>query len=464
MIQEVVNSKWAWTQGGCFEENYWGSLILSEFGVSLPYREIRARVHPIFLGYAVEKRGLVESEVAQFADDIHKIWNTINSKISSIPKNFPESEIKYDYNQEINLQEPIGISPSAFSTSYEFISSDSFWGGLDDPSKPKIVSDIFKLDTSDRLKHLTSILQETIKQQLAAGNVWFSNKFYKHALKEVIRIRSDLVKTWLQPIYDNTENSHRIIILCQSFYETLLTVLFENEYCKALELLNYFNSFSSAVKFVDSETGIRCLDFYLLRCHNNNEIQNILDKRFERCSSDLEFFEIALITRLTENITWLKRAIEQGLKSPWYFEQARAIILIGFFEDKNGESTLLKDCGMPQSWIRTVAEKALDYYKKNAWAKYWFKRFLNDEDNEVAWACFKLFLKCVDRRYWMWKENFLNNSHNDYMKQKRLKFLFLNKEEIEKSIRENEKKRNETFLGEKILKNQTWPWMNSIFP
>ena len=464
LVQEVINSKWAWTSKDCFGEDYWGSLILSEFGASLPYCEIRSRVHPIFLGYAVEKRELREPEVAQFANDIHKIWENINSKSPSIPESFPASEIKYDCDQEISLRAPIGISSSAFSTSYEFISRDSFWGGLDDPSMPKIVSSIFKLDTTDRLKYLTSILQETIEQQLAAGNVWFSNKFYKFALKAVVKIRPDLVKTWLQPIYDNTEDSHRITILCQSFYEALLTVLFENEHCEALELLNYFESFSSAVNFVDSETGIKCLDFYLLRCHNNNEIQNILDKRLGRCSSDLELFELALIIQLTGNIPWLKHTIEQGLSSPWYFEQARAIVLIGFFEDKDSESTLLKYCSMPQSWIRTVAEKALDYYKENPWEKHWFKKFLNDEDDEVAWAGFKLFLKCVDRRYWLWNNDFLNDFHNDSMKQKRFKFLSLNQDEIKKSMRENEKKRSETFLGEKILKNQTWPWMSSVFP
>ncbi len=464
LTQEVVNSTWAWNSKDCFGEDYWGSIILSEFGASLPYCEIRSRVHPIFLGYAVERRGLIESEVAQFANDIHKIWDTINSKSPLIPESFPASEIKYDCDQEISLRAPIGISSSAFSTSYEFISRDSFWGGLDDPSKPKIVSSIFKLDTTDRLKYLTSVLKETIEQQLAAGNVWFSNKFYKYALKEVVKIRPDLVKTWLQPIYDNTEDSHRITILCQSFYEALLTVLFENEHCEALELLDYFESFSSAINFVDSETGIKCLDIYLLRCHNNNEIQNILDKRLGRCSSDLELLELALIIQLTGNIPWLKHTIEQGLSSPWYFDQARAIVLIGFFEDKDSESTLLKYCSMPQSWITTVAEKALACYKKNSWAKHWFKKFLNDEDDEIAWACFKLFLKCVDRRYWMWKDDFLNNSHNDTMMQKRLNYLLLNQNEIENNIKENEKKRSETFLGEKLLKNQTWPWMSFVFP
>ena len=96
LVQEVINSKWAWTSKGRFDEDYWGSIILSEFGASLPYREIRSRVHPTFLGYAVEKRGLTESEVEQFANDIHKIWSTINSKSPLIPESFPTSEVKCD--------------------------------------------------------------------------------------------------------------------------------------------------------------------------------------------------------------------------------------------------------------------------------------------------------------------------------------------------------------------------------
>lgn len=117
---------------------------------------------------------------------------------------------------------------------------------------------------------------------------------------------------------------------------------------------------------------------------------------------------------------------------------------------------------MPRSWTRTVADKAFDYYKTNLWAKHWFKKFLNDGEDEVAWACFKLFLKCVDRRYWLWQNDFLNDSRNENMKQRRKKYLSLNQNNIEDSIKENEKKRSETFLGEKMLENQAWPWMSSI--
>ena len=463
LIQEIVNSTWAWNSKDCFGEDYWGSLILSKFGASLPYCEIRSRVHPIFLGYAVERRGLIESEVAQFANDIHKIWDTINSKSPLIPESFPASEIKYDCDQNISINS-IGVSSSEFSQTIEFISRDSFWGGVNSPSSPKIVHTIFNQDISAKLKQLTSILQETIEQQLAAGNVWFSNKFYKYALKEIVKTRPDLVKIWLQPFYSDKGDSRRVILLCQSFYEALLIVLFENEHCESLKLLHYFESMPSKVRFIDFKTGLKGFNYALFSCKNYNKIQGELNNRLDWCLSDLELLEFALLVQQTGNISWLKHTIEQGLNSPWFFDQARAIVLIGFFEDKDSESTLLKYCGMPQSWIRTVAEKARDYYKENSWEKHWFKKFLNDEDDEVAWACFKLFLKCADRRYWIWENDFLNDSHNDNMKQKRLKFLSLNQGEIEKSIKENEKKRSETFLGEKILKNQTWPWMSSVFP
>ena len=95
--------------------------------------------------------------------------------------------------------------------------------------------------------------------------------------------------------------------------------------------------------------------------------------------------------------------------------------------------------------LRTVAEKALDYYKENPWEKHWFKKFLNDEDDEVAWAGFKLFLKCVDRRYWLWNNDFLDDFHNDGRKQKRFEILVTKSGMKLKKHEENE--RNEVKLS-----------------
>jgi hypothetical protein len=93
-IQYVLSSSWAWNPEHWFKEDIWGSLLLSEFGISLSYQEICARVHPVYWGYAIEKRGLMEEEVAQYAEDIHTIWKRIKEKGTALPENFPVSEVR----------------------------------------------------------------------------------------------------------------------------------------------------------------------------------------------------------------------------------------------------------------------------------------------------------------------------------------------------------------------------------
>lgn len=377
-IQYVLSSSWAWNPEHRFEEDKWGSFLLSDFGQSLSYQEICARVHPVYLGYAVEKRGLMKEEVAQYAEYIHSIWQSIKEKRTT-----------------------------------------------------------------------------------PTGNDWFAKKFQKHALEQVLVVRPDLVQTWLQAVYEDTEVSSRLIFLCRGFYEALLEVLFKNKPEEALKLLNRLQSPFPGIRFIDSHTGLLCSDSALFHRNNHPAIQNLWNDRLESCSNDLELFEFVLAFQQEGNISWLKQIIREGLDSPWHFNQARAIMLLGFLEDAESKVTLQEYCNVPQSWIKSVAEKALAAYQRNVWAKHWFQQFLEDDDNVKAWACYKLFLKCVDRRFLIWEPEFVNEESVKNMQiEERVKFLRLNQNELKKHIEANEKRRRETFLGEKVLKDKVWPWMN----
>lgn len=136
-------------------------------------------------------------------------------------------------------------------------------------------------------------------------------------------------------------------------------------------------------------------------------------------------------------------------------------MLLGFLEDVESKVTLQEYCNVPRSWLKTVAEKALTAYQRNVWAKHWFQQFLEHDDNVKAWAYYKLFLKCVDRHFLIWEPEFVNEESVKNMQiEERVKFLRLNQNELKKHIEANEKRRRETFLGEKVLKDKVWPWMN----
>ncbi len=451
----VRDSKWAWNSNNWSEENYWGSVLLNKFGTDLPYQEIRARVHPCYLGHAVKMRGCKNEEVSQYAEDVNTVWKNVSEKGPALPRNFPSAQLDCEYSKEVSFPGLIGISSSAYSKTLSFISRDSFWGGKNS-LHVKDLEEALDPNVTERMERLISILRETIKEQVEAGNHWFYESFSKSCLKEVVALRPDLLQTWIQAIESDTRWAERMLRLSQSFYEAILDILLETDPSSAMKLVTRLESCSGGINFIDSDTGIKCRVFSAFRHGRHPSIQEIWENYLEKCLNDSELFELAFVAQETNNLDWLKQKITQGLNSTKLFEQARAVTLMGFMEDENCPKDFESILKRPNSWVCSVAEKALHDWKQNVWAKTWFKKFIEEKENVRAWASFNLFLKCADRRFWLWKENL---SSDFEIGSDRLTFLNFNIDGIKKSIEENEKNRGKTFLYEKVLENEVWPWM-----
>jgi hypothetical protein len=451
----VTRGKWAWGSNNGPEENYWGSLLIGKFGADLSYQEVRARVHPCYLGYAVKMRGYQAEEVSRYAEDIHTVWKNVSENAPSVPENFPLATVDCECLGEVTSPGLIGVSSSAYSRTLSFISRDFFWGGRsrvgDEDLKEALDGNL-----GEKMERLIQILRETVREQGEAGNHWFYESFSKSCLKDVVTLRPDLLEIWMRAIESETPSAERILNLSQSFYEAVLDILLETDPCNAVKLVSLLDSSRGGMRFIDFETGILCRFFSIFRCNQHPDIQKLWDARLEQCSRDSDLFEIAFIAQDTNNLDWLKVKIRQGLDSSSLFKQARAFTLIGFLDCESMPEDFESILSKSTSWVRSVAEEAYHSWNRNVWAKGWFQSFLKEREIAKAWASFNLFQKCVDRRFWLWRETTLAalGADND-----RLTFLNFNVEGIKKSIEANEEKRNNTFLSEKVLDNQAWPWM-----
>jgi hypothetical protein len=451
----VKDGKWAWSSNNGPEENYWGSLLISKFGTDLSYQEVRARVHPCYLGYAVKMRGCQKEEVSRYAEDIHTVWKNVSENAPSVPGNFPSAHVDCECFSEVTSPGLIGVSSNAYLKTLSFISRDSFWGGRSSLGGEDL-KEALDPNVGEKMERLIQILQETVREQVEAGNHWFYESFSKSCLKEVVILRPDFLEIWMQAIDSETRGAERMLNLSQSFYEAILDILLETDPFNAVKLVSLLDSSRSGMEFIDSETGIPCRMFSIFRCNRHPDIQKLWDSRLEQCSRDSELFEIAFIAQDTNNLDWLKTKIRQGIDSSGLFEQARAFTLMGFLDCESVPEGFESILSKSTSWVRSVAEEAFHSWNRNVWAKDWFQKFVKEEEIVKAWAFFNLFLKCADRRFWLWRENMLADLEAD---NDRLMFLKFNVEGIKKSIEENEKKRKDTFLSEKILDNQAWPWM-----
>jgi len=459
-IGEFVKGHWAWDLDYTEEENYWGSLLLARYAKNIAYAELRSRVHPSHLGFALVQRSGMEDEVNQYAEDIQRIWKILETGTSDIPSDFPATEVRYDLAMGGIKFDSIGLSDTLFSKSVRFASRDAFWGGMTGAINQESFADALEPGSNDQLKILGKIVRETIEQQTEAGNIWFARSFSIHALDLVMRHRPDLVDTWLEGISEKDLSSEKLLIKGRSFYESLCRMLLSKDPSRGLNLYYRLCEVPPAINFVIRGTGIPVLRYALFEAPDVPEIINAWDQCLQQCKTDEELLDLVIVAQTGKGLNWLESKVEQDLESTVMFSQSRAMLIRGLLAAKDtGEWLASQTKPQVETWFDRVVEKACLYWQSDTWAKYWFERFLSIPNDTHAWAAFRLLLKCVDRRFWIWQNELRTTVPCCGDVQRRFAFLNYNKDTLRDSIKKNEKSMAENFLATKVLDNQAWPWM-----
>jgi hypothetical protein len=454
----VVASTWSWGAKRDPEENHWGSLILCEAGRSIAYTEVRSRIHPAYLGYAISKRGLDKKEIEQFAENIDTIWVTVTGVAPDLPKDFPQSEILREPSSDAKSFHRIGLSRSEAS-SITFISREAFWGGTSQ-IKEEDIEELLNPKTREQQKALIEIAREALEEQIEAGNVWFAREFSIETLDEIVMLQPGLVDRWLAPIINDEPIARKLLVLARSFYESLCEILLNISAEKGILLYRQLTDKGSAVRFLASGTRIPIIHCALFRSKPVEPIVEAWDLRVKDCKTDRELLEIAIAAQEGGATDWLWRTIKDGLNSNVLLDQARSVMLLAFLEgDQSAQMLRERRKTDPETLIDKLVTEAWQLSQKNTWAKHWFSRFLSAGESTLAWASFRLFLGCVDSRFWVWQKDFPKDPEPTSLNHQRWQFCIENFQKIALKIDKNEKSLRETFLRHRILGNQVWPWM-----
>ena len=459
-IESFVQGQWAWEPDYSELENYWGSLILAKHGRKLPYGELRCRVHPSYLGFSLIHRDGNKDEINQYAEDIHTVWKTLVDSTPDIPPDFPAAEVECDLALRNISLERIGLSDTLFSRSTKFISRDAFWGGMPEGNPKELLANALTPANDEQLHALKEIIQETIEQQTRAGNNWFSHSFPSHGLEFVVRQHPDFVDIWLDGIMEDNLAAKQRLIKGRSFYESLCQVLLSVAPPKGLRLYQRLNKAHAAINFVVRGTGIPVLRYALFKAPDVPEVRSAWDQCMQQCKTDQDLLELVIVAQAGNGLNWLESKMKQDLESAVMYNQARAMILRSLLAAKEtGEWLERQAKPQAKTWLDRVAVTSYLYWRTDNWAKHWFRRFLSIESDIHAWAAFRLLLKCVDRRFWIWKDELMSNIRRRNDVNHRLVFLKNNMSTLRNSIKQNERAIAENFLATKVLDNQTWPWM-----
>ncbi len=459
--KSVLISTWSWDAQKNEAENHWGSLILAEFGFSISYTELRCRIHPVHLGYAVRCRQNSSDELREYATDIHAIWSVIGRDSNLLCSDLPPLEIQAKSAEENPLeQDRVGIPASAFSRTITFTNRNASWGGLrQDSHDDEWIGDWSRLVTRQQ-RDARIAFEQAMKQQIEAGNHWFGRHFFSEPLDEVLRIRPDLIESWLNEGTDDYPELLHRLYQGSSFYQALCMSLFRTDPDRGVML--YWKLREKRVLLtVSATTRISFIDYALFKAEPTSAVVSAWEQRLDECTHDSDLLKVAILADTDSAKNWLQGAIQTGIQSEIPYLKARAITLMGFCEVDQiiDEIDHLSSVYPQSSWMTTLLGAAKLRQQRKLWCQHWFQQFWSSDHDDLAWASFRLFLRCVDSRHWQWQKRFLPSPEHDEIRRKRCIFLEANTDTIKNHIRTNEQETEKTYLGQKTLDGEVWPWM-----
>lgn len=458
IINKFVDSSWQWNCDYHDLENHVGSLLLCQYGISLSYENLKKRLHPAYLGLAIRYRDFSNDEVQQYTKDLDIVLDGIENSFPELPTDFPFIEIRISNNNDFKSLHQINLSDLYLIRSNTFVNPSSVWGGLTQNG----FQGLLKINEKDNIsKEQSNIFETILQEQLKTGNYYFCHPISEDIIEKIIVQSPNLVEKWLNLLLLNPKKiTNKFLNLATTFYETFCSVLLKQNHPQAIQLYQYLHQAKGKVILLHSQINIRFLDYTFFQIEPNDAIQQNWQERLEETYSDLELMELVIAAQNGKAESWLQFYVEKGLESSAPLDFCYAVTILGFL-DNNWAFENLDHLAQnqPDTWRKDLVNLSLERWQKNSWAKYWFTNFITETEPVLAWRSFRLFLQCVDKRFWLWQKNIFDSNLSQKVKED---FFEYNRQTIKNSIIKNEKLLEEYFLGQKIQQRQVFPFLKPI--
>ena len=463
-ISSDIIGEWCWSIDHSYQENYWGSVLLSVHGTHLQFSSVSSRVHPRYLDYALISRELNDDEILSYSQDISRWLEKIKVEYSDIPFNGHLLTIIGDFSSSQDFPMPRMLHSYDAGNEQSVIFADKYssWGGESADENASLANLMDENHFENRRKANSQQMLDVIDEQSQSGNMWFDKRFDPALLQIILERDPSLSEQWLE--YLNGEHKVKYLRLGGSFYASLCEAMFAlGLHDKAVDIYKQVQSSVPSVRVQNAQSSINLLEYALFKAEANLSIQALWKDCLFNAKTNTYIIKIASLAWYGSGQDWLWQTIEDELDLSATLGKMRAGMLLSCIPsvDAFDRINLLCEESHEDSWLRNYFEKNKEFWQRNSWARHWFEDFWNATNDEQAWASFRLFLSCVDSRFWFWKDEIeLETASADINTRKRRQIFYEgNVSAVKNRIKKNEKNLRKTYLRHKILKDEAWPWM-----
>ncbi len=270
--------------------------------------------------------------------------------------------------------------------------------------------------------------------------------------RQIVRAHPAFVDKWLKPL----ERGDQVQWDLAEFYRALAKGMGDTDPDRAADVVMKLHCNPRVQRIVYRPLGIDSLTTLAFEIPSSSQVDALRAHLLQDANTDEDLYLIALAAQAGKGETWLGSVIEDDLKASRIHRVARGLTLVGFLDEGILLERSRSELGGKVGFLNDVAAHAVARLERNARARTWFTQFLTRGDPVEAWAAFRLFLRCTDRRFYLWEDKLLASVDNPPLLWQQ--HLSANKQEISRAASENEGKLSDTLFGFRIAKGEMVPW------
>lgn len=434
--RSLLQQGWQWSVEQDLQSNHYGSLALATASVGLPFDQHAAAIAPWLLLRAVSIRGRLPAD-AETAAAI------LGSIVGAAELNAPDLGSDVSVLEETRARYPFAISIA--------VRLEHF----DDP----LAQFRDALDTEKRLearRRAVNTADERIKQAREAGASLYLHNLRPDDFTSIVDHVPNVIGRWIEGHDGPTVDFRRHVRLAEGFYLALCEALLTQDPNQGERLWRGLRA-ALTTRFL-GWASVDQLVHMIFRVPNAPDSLRTELLDIANTNSDQELFDLALAAMINGADSWLDRVIAEDEGSEVVWRRQRAGKLRGF---RAGNRLPINDAWPvgPADRLRVSRQReTLTWMRSEAYARHWWQRFWEAEDDEDAYAAWELLSRCIDRRAYLWMQASVENSKPAANRDpQRIAHAALNFDELKSAMKKAEKRMDQHFLDRKIVAG-IGPW------
>lgn len=435
----------------------WHADILCQYGNDLPFDALIQRLPLAKLSWAVFRRGCRVDDLNTYAEFLDAVWQSIAKKYAlTVP---PSIAVRVNTSQDAGASFT-DYSESSSDKSIHYRSPDTVWGS-GSPNQNADLDTLFTHESDDQYMARQRAFHERIAELTRSEETrWHLDQFNVGVLEHICRSNPEKAYHWINTVLEG-DAARGMLAWCEGFYQSLCAAFVNVKPSLGFALWRRIRNGPNNVKFTDSIAGtdwMTCLPF---SADASQEAEAARCELLDACASDADLMELANAACAYGQHSWVLEQARLLIDAPQLWRRAKGFMLLCLADsDSSTVSHIMQQTDVDGTWVEPLLTGITYYHERNLWARHWYQCFLVAPSNDEAFAAYKLFLTCADRRCRIWVDTLEDQAKSDVnYDPRRIKFRLTNYQQLNRSVEENEKNLKDHFLVLKFNKGQLLPFV-----